>query len=95
MQRGFVFVFFLECLFLSVFASISCAGDGATLGSSADYYKQLITYITGDWQAYGEIFTLLQGEWFWKIFLAVITGIPAVFLLHYSPALPDNRGKAF
>ncbi len=84
MQRSFVSVFLLGCLVLSVFTGIACAGDGGTiLGSSADYYKQLITYITGDWQSYGEIFTLLQGEWFWKIFLAVITGVPAVFLLHY------------
>ncbi len=51
--------------------------------STADYYHQLMTYITGDWQQYGQMFTALQGVWFWKIFLAVISIIPALFLIHY------------
>jgi len=51
--------------------------------STADYYQQLMTYITGDWQQYGQMFTTLQGMWFWKIFLAVISVIPVLFLIHY------------
>ena len=56
---------------------------GAVLGSSADYYGQLIQGITGDWQQYGELFTMLQSQWFYKIFLVVVTAVPAVFLIHY------------
>ncbi|PID42484.1 MAG: formate dehydrogenase subunit gamma [Proteobacteria bacterium] len=51
--------------------------------SSAAYYKRLITYITGDWGRYGGLFTLLQGQWFWKVFLGIITVVPTVFLIHY------------
>ena len=39
--------------------------------------------ITGDWQEYGQLFTHLQSSIFWKVFLGVITIIPAVFLLHF------------
>ena len=52
-------------------------------GSSGDYYHELIGEITGDWQQYGELFTVLQGQWFWKLFLAIITVVPLVFFLHY------------
>ena len=52
-------------------------------GSSGDYYHQLIGEIAGDWQQYGEMFTILQGQWFWKLFLAIITVVPLVFFLHY------------
>jgi formate dehydrogenase subunit gamma len=56
---------------------------GLATGSSADYFNQLMLGITGDWQKYGELFTFLQGQWFSKVFLVVITAVPAVFLLHY------------
>ena len=52
-------------------------------GSSADYYKDLIAFITGDWQQFGRLFTELQGQVFWKVFLAVITIVPLAFFLHY------------
>jgi formate dehydrogenase subunit gamma len=56
---------------------------GLATGSSADYFNQLMFGISGDWQKYGELFTFLQGQWFSKVFLVVITAVPAVFLLHY------------
>lgn len=56
----------------------------AAEASSADYYTQLINEVTKDWQQYGELFTELQGQWFWKLFLAVITVIPLIFCLHYA-----------
>lgn len=52
-------------------------------GSSSDYYQALIGTITGDWLGLGQLFTTLQGEWFWKVFLVIITVVPGVFLLHY------------
>lgn len=55
----------------------------AAAGSVSDYFGNLMKMITGDWLAYGELFTILQGQWFSKIFLLVITAVPAVFLLHY------------
>jgi formate dehydrogenase subunit gamma len=38
---------------------------------------------TGDWQQYGQRFTQLQAGLFSRIFLAVLTIVPAIFLLHY------------
>jgi formate dehydrogenase subunit gamma len=47
------------------------------------HYSELYGGITGDWQQFGQLFTQLQGDLFWKVFLGVITVVPAVFLLHY------------
>jgi formate dehydrogenase subunit gamma len=38
---------------------------------------------TGDWQQYGQMFTNFQSGLFNRIFLLILTIIPAVFLLHY------------
>ena len=46
-------------------------------------YSELYGGITGDWQQFGQLFTQLQGDLFWKVFLGVITVVPAVFLLHF------------
>lgn len=46
-------------------------------------YSELYGGITGDWQQLGQLFTQLQGDLFWKVFLGVITVVPAVFLLHF------------
>ncbi|MGL1932581.1 MAG: formate dehydrogenase subunit gamma [Desulfotalea sp.] len=52
-------------------------------GSSADYYRQLITNITGeDYGQLGGLFTLLQSTYFIWGFLLTITVVPAVFALH-------------
>lgn len=70
-----------------LFAGFASAGElqaaGVVAGSSADYYGLLMGGIAGDWQEYGQLFTLLQSQWFSKIFLVVVTAVPAVFLLHY------------
>jgi formate dehydrogenase subunit gamma len=47
------------------------------------HYSELYGGITGDWQQFGQLFTQLQGDLFWKVFLGVITVVPFVFLLHY------------
>lgn len=41
------------------------------------------TVFTGDWQQYGALFTSLQAGLFSRLFLLVLTLIPAVFLIHY------------
>jgi len=81
-------VFLLTVFLVAGFAAVVSAQEGQALaglsaGSSADYYHTLIGTITGDWQGYGQLFTTLQGQWFWKAFLLIITAVPAVFLLHY------------
>lgn len=88
MQRVFCF-FLLLTGFLTVgFAAFVCAMedpaiDGFLTVSSADYYQALIGVVSGNWQNYGQLFTTLQGQWFWKAFLLIITAVPGVFLLHY------------
>jgi formate dehydrogenase subunit gamma len=66
-----------------VFAQEGQALTGLSDGSSSDYYHNLIGTITGDWQGYGQLFTTLQGQWFLKVFLIIITAVPGMFLLHY------------
>jgi formate dehydrogenase subunit gamma len=88
MQRVFASVFLLTVFLVAGFAVFVSAQEGQVLaglsaGSSADYYDTLIGVITGSWQNYGQLFTTLQGQWFWKIFLVIIVAIPGVFLLHY------------
>ena len=83
MQRCIAFVFLLGIVIAAGVTGTAMAQDGLMVTSSADYYKELMGAVAGDWQKYGEVFTLLQGEWFWKIFLLIIIAVPAVFLLHY------------
>ncbi len=88
MQRVLKNVFLLTVFLVAGFAAFVSAQEGQALaglsaGSSADYFDTLIGSITGNWQNYGQLFTTLQGQWFWKIFLVIITAVPAVFLLHY------------
>ncbi|MFW2365894.1 MAG: formate dehydrogenase subunit gamma [Desulforhopalus sp.] len=88
MQRVFTSVFLLTVFLVAGFAAVVSAQEGQALaglsaGSTADYYHTLIGTITGNWQGYGELFTTLQGQYFWKIFLGIIVAVPAVFLLHY------------
>ncbi len=87
MQRCLSSVYLLAIFLVAGFTGSAFAQDlqaaGLAAGSSADYYNQLIQGITGNWQEYGELFTVLQGQWFYKIFLIVITAVPAVFLIHY------------
>jgi formate dehydrogenase subunit gamma len=88
MQKSLRPVFLLIFFLVAGFAAFVSAQEGQALtglsdGSSSDYYHNLIGTITGDWQGYGQLFTTLQGQWFWKVFLIIITAVPGVFLLHY------------
>ena len=88
MQKLVHSVFLLTLLIAAGVATGASAQEGGPTAnilttSSSDYYHDLIGVVAGDWQKYGELFTFLQGEWFWKIFLGIIIGVPAVFFLHY------------
>ncbi|MFT5702089.1 MAG: formate dehydrogenase subunit gamma [Desulforhopalus sp.] len=88
MQKVLRSVFLLMAFLVAGFATITFAQNGQGLaglseGSSSDYYHTLIGTITGNWQGYGQLFTVLQGQWFWKAFLLIIIAVPGVFLLHY------------
>jgi len=88
MQRGILSVFLLTIILVAGFgvevsAREGLAISGLSAGSTADYYKSVMGNIAGNWQEYGQLFTTLQEQWFWKIFLAIITVIPGIFLLHY------------
>ncbi|MCP4339079.1 MAG: formate dehydrogenase subunit gamma [Desulfobulbaceae bacterium] len=88
MQKFLRSVFLLAVFLVAGVATFIFAQEGQVLsnlseGSSSDYYHALIGTIAGDWQGYGQLFTTLQGQWFWKVFLIIITVVPGVFLLHY------------
>ncbi len=87
MQRCIASVFLLALCLVAGVAGVVFAQEGQVvsrmINSSSDYYHQLIGLITGDWQNYGELFTMLQKEWVRKIFLIIITAVPTIFLLHY------------
>ncbi len=69
-------------------ASLAVAGGSQILLSSGPttgtaWFSSLNQHFTGDWQHYGQLFTNLQKGLFSRLFLLVLTIIPAVFLLHY------------
>jgi formate dehydrogenase subunit gamma len=91
-----IFLFFVAGSADFVAAGEGHALAGLSTGSSADYYHALIAIISGNWQEYGQLFTTLQGQWFWKAFLVIITAVPGVFLLHYliiGPKHFDHAGE--
>lgn len=88
MQKLVYSVFLLTLFLVAGIAATATAQDGGALavlgaGSTADYYHSLIGVVTGNWQEYSKLFTFLQAEWFWKVFLVIITAVPVVFFLHY------------
>ena len=88
MQKSVLSVFLLTIILVAGFGAGASAQEalslsGFSMGSSADYYHSMIDYITGNWQGYGQLFTTLQGLWFWKIFLVIISVVPGVYVLHY------------
>jgi len=68
--------------------AVTAAGNIALPSGFADRpstasWHELNALFTGDWQQYGQLFTSLQSDLFNRIFLLILTLIPAVFLLHY------------
>ena len=88
MQKQIRSVFLLIVVLVAGFSATVFAQDSQLIsqlppGSVSDYYQELIDSITGEWMGYGQLFTTLQGQWFWKAFLLIIIAVPGVFLLHY------------
>ncbi|PIE56903.1 MAG: formate dehydrogenase subunit gamma [Desulfobulbus propionicus] len=54
-----------------------------TLSPTTAAFQAINGELTGDWQQYGEVFTMLASTLFRQIFLALITVIPTIFFLHY------------
>ena len=50
---------------------------------SPQHYGELYGSITGNWKDSGQLFTDLQADVYWKVFLGIITIVPTVFLLHF------------
>ncbi len=88
MQRWITSIFLLGIFITAGLAAATAFAQQTTelvglTSSVSSYYSDLIKVITGDWQEYGELFTVLQAEWFRPVFLALISIVPAVFALHY------------
>ncbi len=64
-------------------------------GPSTTAHLQINEAFTGDWQKYGELFTNLQANLFSRLFLFIVTLVPAVFFFHYlaiGPKKFDHHG---
>ena len=77
------------CIITGVVAAVVYAGSGAQIISSVGAEPSTASWFginnayTGDWQQYGQMFTSLQSGLVSRIFLFVLTLIPALFLIHY------------
>ena len=78
-----VMVVYAVALVIGTAIAAPSSMSGVTQFFNPQMYGELYGGITGDWQQFGQLFTQLQSEWFWKIFLGIITVVPVVFLLHY------------
>jgi len=79
---------FLLAAIAVLIAAIAFAGAPQILLSpgaepSTATFSAINKVFTGDWQQYGQLFTTWQGGLFSRIFLLVLTIIPAIFLLHF------------
>lgn len=78
MKKKFSFIFIITSLFLAsaAFAADSQIWGGMIISNILAYGKETSLNL-------GPLFTLLQSTYFRWIFLAVVVGVPAVFLFHY------------
>ena len=75
--------------------SVPVAVTNVGTAPSTATYLQFNDAFTGDWQQYGQIFTTWQAGLFSRIFLFIVTLIPALFLIHYiiiGPKKFDHQG---
>ncbi len=82
------YIFPLTCTALLATAITTAANNpqilsGFGIEPSTTTWFELNTVYTGDWQQYGQLFTNFQAALFSRIFLFVLTLVPAVFLIHY------------
>ena len=87
MHKRYLFLFFLPALAF-LFAVAAFAGDPQIMISpgvepSTAAFKALNAQYTGDWLQYGQRFTQLQSGLLSRVFLLILTIIPAIFFLHF------------
>ncbi|GAB4343429.1 MAG: formate dehydrogenase subunit gamma [Desulfobulbaceae bacterium] len=94
-MKRFIIVLICGC-FLGTGVAVGFSGTGPQIISSlapvstTEVYKSITAVLSGDWQLYGEKFTLWQATLFGKLYLWAIILIPAVFLLHYLVIGPKH-----
>ena len=69
--------------------------SGFASGSSTASWHEINKIFSGNWQQYGQLFTSFQSGLFNRMFLIILTLVPAVFLLHYiiiGPKHFDHNG---
>jgi formate dehydrogenase subunit gamma len=72
--------------------------SGHITNNYVDIYKEITKSYTGDWQKYGQTFTVLQSKYFKQIYFWILILIPIVFLLHYfiiGPKKFSHEGENF
>ncbi|HIC77890.1 MAG TPA: formate dehydrogenase subunit gamma, partial [Sulfurovum sp.] len=76
-MKKYLFLF-IASLFLAsaVFAADSQIGDAMRV-------QNILGYGQEDTLKLGQLFTMLQGNYFAQVYLAVLVGMPTVFVLHY------------
>lgn len=81
-MKGFVMKKYLFLFIASLFlASAAFAADSQIW--DAMRIQNILGYGQAESLKLGPLFTMLQANYFAQIFLAVLVGVPAVFLLHY------------
>jgi formate dehydrogenase subunit gamma len=81
-------IFYAAVLVISAAIAAPSSMDGFSSFFSPEHVGELYNPITADWQKYGEPFTYLTSDVFWKIYLGIICLVPTVFLLHYVAVGP-------
>ena len=76
-MKKYLFLF-IASLFL---ASAAFAADGQIW--DAMRVQNILGYGQEGTLKLGELFTMLQSTWFYKIFLGILVGVPAVFFVHF------------
>ena len=89
-MKKYLFLF-IASLFLAsaVFAADSQIGDAMRV-------QNILGYGQEDTLKLGQLFTMLQGNYFAQVYLAVLVGMPTVFVLHYlviGPKVFSHDGK--
>jgi len=102
-MRRILFVILILFLLLLA-AGYSAESDAVqSIFSSSKYnnvenYKVISDHFTGDWQKYGETFTLLQKKYIRTIYFWILIAIPVIFILHYliiGPKKFSHEGDKF
>ncbi len=57
--------------------------SGHLTNNSIAIYKEITKNYVGNWQQYGQTFTILQNKYFRQIYFWILICIPIVFILHY------------